>query len=103
LKGKDMMNGAQIVSEVKHRMHVTNHFQCEPWTVEVRGHIATICPSDNNVKWVYYRDYWFRVSIDELISFHDDTQHKLDKRFDDSMRETIEKYIDENHIVFGEE
>lgn len=95
-----MMYGAQIVSEVKHRMHVTNHFQCEPWTVEVRGHIATICPTDNNVKWVYYRDYWFRVVIDELITFHDDTQGKLDKRFDDSMREAIEKYIDENHIVF---
>lgn len=98
-----MMHGAQIVSEVKHRMHVTNHFQCEPWTVEVRGHIATICPADNNVKWVYYRDCWFRVAIDELIVTHVDTQGKLDKRFDDSMRETIEKYIDEHNIHFDDD
>ena len=97
-----MMHGGTVVSEVKHRMHVTNHFQCKPWTVEVRGHIATICPIDNDRTWVYYRNCWFKVVIDEVLTFHDDTQGNPDKLFNDSMRETIEKYIDENHIVFGE-
>jgi hypothetical protein len=98
-----MMHGGQIVSGVKNRMHVTNHFRSKLWTVEVRGHAATICPMDNDRTWVYYRNCWFKVKIDELVTFHDDTQGDLDKLFNDSMREAIEKYIDENHITFGDD
>lgn len=95
-----MMHGAQIVSEAKHRMHVTKYILCNPWTIEIRGYIATICPSDNNVKFVYYRGYLFRVVIDEFVSFQDDTPDKFLKRFGDSLREAIEKCIDENDFVF---
>ena len=98
-----MMNGAQIVSEAKHRMHVAKYIPCNPWTIEIRGYIATICPSDNNVKWVYYRGCWFIVVIDEIVSFADDTPDKFHKRFGDSLQEAIEKYIDENDIVFRKE
>jgi hypothetical protein len=97
-----MMNGAQIVSEAKHRMHVAKYIPCNPWTIEIRGYIATICPSDNNVKWVYYRHHWFEVVIDELITSFRDSQGKLDERFDIAMREAIEKCINENHITFNE-
>ena len=98
-----MMHGGQIVSEAKHRMHVAKHIHCNPWTIEIRGYVATICPSDNNMKWVYYRGCWFIVIIDEIVSFEDEAPVKFLKRFDDSLREAIEKYIDENSIVFRKE
>lgn len=98
-----MMNGAQIVSEAKYHMHVAKHIYCNPWTIEIRGYVATICPSNNNMKWVYYRGCWFIVIIDEIIPFEEESPVKFLKRFDDSLREAIEKYIDENDIVFRKE
>lgn len=98
-----MMHGAQIVSEVKHRMHVTNHFDAEPWTIKIRGHVATICPSDDNAKWVYYRKLWFRVIIDDVVSFENETPSMVKRRWNDAYREAIETYIDDHHIQFEEE
>lgn len=95
-----MMHGAQIVSEVKHRMHVTNHFDAKPWTIKIRGYVATICPSDDNGKWVYYRNFWFRVSIDEVVSFENETPSMVKRRWNDAYREAIETYID-GHNIFN--
>lgn len=98
-----MMHGGTIVKEIKHRMHVKNYYQCEPWIIKIRDHDAMICPTESNIKWVYYRHHWFEVVIDELITSFRDSQGKLDERFDDAMREAIEKCINENHINFNEE
>ena len=51
-----------------HQAHVKNHFVCDPWKIEIRGHTALVCPQlDSNQKNVYYRGYWFIVIIDEFI------------------------------------
>ena len=98
-----MMHGAMVVDNARHRMHVDNHWECDVWTVEIDGHHAVICPTDSNCKYVYYRGYWFHIVIDELVTFNDDTQGKLDKRFDDTIVETLRNYIEENHIRFDKE
>ena len=98
-----MMHGATVVPEARHRMHIDRHHENDLWKIEIAGHTALICPTDSNIKYVYYRGYWFHLIVDEFVCFENDTQETMRKRFDDTIAGEVLKYIEENHIRFDKE
>lgn len=98
-----MMHGGKVVPGARHRMHFDRHHRTELWKLEIDGHTAVMCPTDSNVKYVYYRGHWFHLVVDEFVTFGDDTQETLFERFNVTVAEELLKYIKENHICFDEE
>ena len=98
-----MMHGGTVVDKSKHRMHITDDWKRDPWEIVVDGNTARICPTDSNVKFIYYRGHWFRLVIDELVNFDPKSGRNFHEEFENAVREELKRYIKEQGIVFDDE
>ena len=98
-----MMHGGIAVDKSKHRVSIKKHYKRDMWTFEWNGHTGYLCPTDNNVKNVWYRGYWFRLVVNEFVNFDPQSGRDPFVEFEEAVKEELDRYIKEQGIVFDDE